>query len=190
MLARRPLALPSTTWWARVTVAGGIGYLLASNDDMPAWQVAVRHLLAGVEPVEFAEYIDGPRGLYRIAAFAQGRLEGCLFVGPADAAPHWDAVKPLFASETVAVTERRMLLSGKLADGRADSGPVICSCFGVGLNVIRGALASGTAASVEEIGKALRAGTNCGSCLPELKRIVQGTVQGLVQGNVNEPVAV
>jgi len=189
-LARRPLALPSTTWWARVTVAGGIGYLLASNDDTPAWQVAARHLLAGVEPVEFAEYIDGPRGLYRIAAFAQGRLEGCLFVGPADAAPHWDAVKPLFASETVAVTERRMLLSGKLADGRADSGPVICSCFGVGLNVIRGALASGTAASVEEIGKALRAGTNCGSCLPELKRIVQGTVQGMVQGNVNEPVAV
>ena len=34
------------------------------------------------------------------------------------------------------------------------------------------ALASGAAASVEEIGVALRAGTNCGSCLPELKRIV------------------
>ena len=39
--------------------------------------------------------------------------------------------------------------------------------------VIRGALRSGAAANVEDIGKALRAGTNCGSCLPELKRIVQ-----------------
>ena len=56
-----------------------------------------------------------------------------------------------------------------------DAGPLICSCFGVGLNVIRGALHSGAAANVEEIGKALRAGTNCGSCLPELKRIVQGS---------------
>jgi bacterioferritin-associated ferredoxin len=36
----------------------------------------------------------------------------------------------------------------------------------------RGALQSGKATSVEGIGAALRAGTNCGSCLPELKRIV------------------
>ena len=48
----------------------------------------------------------------------------------------------------------------------------------VGLNVICGTLRSGAAANVEEIGKALRAGTNCGSCLPELRRIVQRSVQG------------
>jgi assimilatory nitrate reductase catalytic subunit len=42
----------------------------------------------------------------------------------------------------------------------------------VGLATIRGALQSGKATSVEGIGAALRAGTNCGSCLPELKRIV------------------
>jgi assimilatory nitrate reductase catalytic subunit len=59
-----------------------------------------------------------------------------------------------------------------------DAGPVVCSCFGVGLNVICGTLRSGAAANVEEIGKALRAGTNCGSCLPELRRIVQRSVQG------------
>ena len=49
---------------------------------------------------------------------------------------------------------------------------MICACFGVGLNVIREAIASNGATDVEAIGKALRAGTNCGSCLPELKRIV------------------
>jgi assimilatory nitrate reductase catalytic subunit len=37
---------------------------------------------------------------------------------------------------------------------------------------------------VEEIGKALRAGTNCGSCLPELKRIVQGSKQGTTHERV------
>jgi assimilatory nitrate reductase catalytic subunit len=71
-----------------------------------------------------------------------------------------------------------MVLAGKSADGLPDAGPVVCSCFGVGLNVICGTLRSGAAANVEEIGKALRAGTNCGSCLPELKRIVQRSVQG------------
>ena len=43
---------------------------------------------------------------------------------------------------------------------------------GVPVNVIRAAIAGGVAVSVEDIGTALRAGTNCGSCLPELKRIV------------------
>ena len=68
--------------------------------------------------------------------------------------------------------QRRMVLSGRAADGLAETGPVICACFGVGLNVIREAIASNSATDVEAIGKALRAGTNCGSCLPELKRIV------------------
>ncbi len=56
--------------------------------------------------------------------------------------------------------------------GLASAGPIVCACFGVGLATIRDAILSGTATSVEGIGTALRAGTNCGSCLPELKRIV------------------
>jgi assimilatory nitrate reductase catalytic subunit len=121
-----------------------------------------------------------------VAAFAQGRLDGCLFVGPAEAAPQWDPVKAMFASDAVAPARRLMVLAGKSADGVSDAGPVVCSCFGVGLNVICGALSSGAAANVEEIGKALRAGTNCGSCLPELKRIVQRSVRE----TANERVAV
>jgi assimilatory nitrate reductase catalytic subunit len=195
-LARQPVALMASAWWARVTVAGGIGYLLATDEPVAAWQQAARGLLGqGVEPIEFAEYIDVPRGLYRVAAFAQGRLEGCLFIGPAAVAPHWDAVKEMFAADAMAPAQRRMVLSARSADGLPDAGPIVCSCFGVGLNAIRGALGSGAAASVEEIGKALRAGTNCGSCLPELRRIVQGSnvqgsMQGHLQGSMHERVAV
>jgi NAD(P)H-nitrite reductase large subunit len=54
-------------------------------------------------------------------------------------------------------------------------GPIVCACFSVGLATIRATIQSGTATSVEAIGQALRAGTNCGSCLPELKRIVADT---------------
>jgi assimilatory nitrate reductase catalytic subunit len=173
-LTRGPATWPAGTWWARVAVTAGSGYVLATNDAPATWQQAARRILG--EPVELAEYVDAPRGLYRAAAFVAGRLDGCLFIGPSEAAPQWDAVKELFGSEAIAAGERRMLLSGKSAGGLPDAGPVICSCFGVGLNVIRGALQSGAAANVEDIGKALRAGTNCGSCLPELKRIVQGSV--------------
>jgi len=186
-LTRRPTALPLPTWWARIAITGGTGWLLATNATVVAWREAARTLLGqGVEPVEFAEYIDVPRGLYRIAAFARGRLDGCLFVGPAEAAPQWDAVREMFAADAIGSAQRLTVLAGKPADGVSDAGPMVCSCFGVGLNVICGALRSGAAANVEEIGKALRAGTNCGSCLPELRRIVQRSAQG----TANERVAV
>jgi assimilatory nitrate reductase catalytic subunit len=168
-LARAPLAMPADAWWSKVAVANGVGWLLASNEGPDAWREHAQRIFAGAE---LAEYVDVPRGSYRVAAFADGRLIGALFIGPAEATPQWDTVKGLFEAENLGDAQRRAVLSGKSTDGMADPGPVICACFGVGLNVIRGALESGGAANVEDIGKALRAGTNCGSCLPELKKIV------------------
>jgi len=168
-LTRQPVALPKETWWARVALTGGTGYLLASNEEPKLWREHARTLM---NSAELAEFIDIRRDIYRAAAFRDGRLDGCLFVGPAAATPPWDAVKALFESEDLTGMQRRMLLSGRAADGLVEIGPVICACFGVGLNVIREAIASKCATNVEAIGKALRAGTNCGSCLPELKRIV------------------
>jgi assimilatory nitrate reductase catalytic subunit len=150
-------------------VAGGFGYFIASNDGLPVWRaVAERMFTAGIER---AEYAEEARGTYRAAAFSDGRLDGALFIGPAEAAPSWDALRALFESEKIEDHQRRLLLSGKSGDGLTATGPIVCACFGVGVAVIRTAITSGVG-SVEEIGKALRAGTNCGSCLPELKRIV------------------
>jgi assimilatory nitrate reductase catalytic subunit len=169
-MARTPLALPAGTWWSRVTLANGVGLLLASNEQPEAWRAYAQDLFGG--GAELAEYFDKPRGSYRVAVFVEGRLTGALFIGAAEAAPQWDTVKNLFEAENVGDAQRRAVLSGKSTEGLADPGPVICACFGVGLNVIRAAIGSGAASNVEEIGQALRAGTNCGSCLPELKRIV------------------
>jgi assimilatory nitrate reductase catalytic subunit len=169
-LAREPLALPEGSWWVRVAVPKAHGLLLATDDGPELWRERARKMFC--DTAALAEYSDARRGVYRAAAFAAGELTGCLFIGPADAAPHWDAVKPLFADEALADEARRVLLSGRSADGLASVGPTVCACFGVGLAAIRAALQSGAATNVETIGTALRAGTNCGSCLPELKRIV------------------
>jgi assimilatory nitrate reductase catalytic subunit len=172
-LTREPLALPDGSWWARVAVAQAAGLLLATNDGPKAWKQRARELFG--EDAEVAEYLDQQRGIYRVAAFAEGRLAGCLFIGPADNAPQWDAIKALFEHDTLADEARRVLLSGRSADGLVSAGPIVCACFGVGLATIRAAIQSGAATSVETIGQALRAGTNCGSCLPELKRLVADT---------------
>jgi assimilatory nitrate reductase catalytic subunit len=172
-LARTPLPMPAETWWSRVSVANGAGVLFASNDAPVVWRERARALFGA--DAEIAEYVDEPRDNFRVAAFVEGRLIGCLFVGPADAAPRWDSVKALFEAEALGDAQRRAVLSGKSTSGLADPGPVVCACFGVGLNTIRNAILSGGASNAEDIGKALRAGTNCGSCLPELKKIVGQT---------------
>ena len=99
-----------------------------------------------------------------------GQLVGCLFVGRRAPLP----ALGLLASLLGRIRSGRSSAKGAARGHRrsaARSGPLICACFGVGLNAIRDAIARRRPPSVA-IGEALRAGTNCGSCLPELKRIV------------------
>jgi assimilatory nitrate reductase catalytic subunit len=169
-LSRAPLELPDHVWWARVTVGGGYGYLLADNADLSGWSSWLR----SVAGQDLAEYRDFGGGVYRAASFAANGIETCLFLGPARDAGDWNVVKDLFASGALRDDQRKMLLSGKSMDGLTSAGPVVCACFGVGRTTISGAIASG-ARSAAEIGVQLRAGTNCGSCIPELKRLIAQT---------------
>jgi assimilatory nitrate reductase catalytic subunit len=166
-LSRQHLQLPANVWWVRVAINGGYGYLLAGNAGLAGWQSWAGSVAAG----DLAEYKDFGGGIFRAASFTKERLETCLFIGPARDAGDWGAVKDLFAKDALSDGQRRMLLSGKSIDGLASSGPVVCACFGVGRATICDAIATG-AASASEIGAQLKAGTNCGSCLPELKRLI------------------
>ena len=169
-LSRKPLELPAHAWWARVAVDGGYGYLLADNADLAGWQ----SWLGSIAGDDLAEYKDFGGGVYRAASFAADRIETCLFIGPARDAGDWNVVKGLFAADALSNDQRRMLLSGKSTDGLANAGPIVCACFGVGRTTICDAIAAG-ARSAAEIGAKLKAGTNCGSCIPEMKRLIAQT---------------
>jgi assimilatory nitrate reductase catalytic subunit len=176
-LSRVRLDLPDHAWWARVAVPGGFGYLFADNADLVGWQSWLRSVAGS----DLAEYKDFGGGVFRAASFAQGRIQTCLFVGPARDAGDWNAVKSLFALDTLSDEQRRVLLSGQSTDGLASAGPIVCACFGVGSTTICNAIAAG-AATAAEIGAKLKAGTNCGSCIPEMKRLIaQTSVAGAEQ---------
>jgi assimilatory nitrate reductase catalytic subunit len=174
-LTREMITLPAQTWFARVAVAGGHGLLFATNEAPERWHELADKLL----PVdaERAEYVDLPRAVVRMAAFRGGRLEACVFCGPSGNPPSWDAVRALFDAASVTERDRRVLLSGRSGVGVPETGRIVCACYGVGLEAIRRAVADGSAASVAEIGRALRAGTNCGSCIPELLGIIERTAR-------------
>ena len=167
VLSRVQPVLPPQVWWTRVAVSGGYGYLFADNADPADWSSWMQSVAGG----DLAEYRDFGGGVYRAACFAEDRIETCLFVGPARDAGDWDVLKKLFAADALTADQRRMLLSGKSADGLARAGPIVCACFGVGHSTICDAITAGATSAVA-IGARLKAGTNCGSCLPELKRLI------------------
>jgi assimilatory nitrate reductase catalytic subunit len=167
VLSRTPLQLPPQLWWTRVAVTGGYGYLLADNADLARWPSWLRSIGGD----DLAEYRDSGGGIYRAAAFTENRIETCLFVGPAHDAGDWEVVKNLFSAGALSDDQRRMLLSGRSTDGLASAGPIVCACFGVGRGTICDAIAAG-ANSAAAVGAQLKAGTNCGSCIPELKRLI------------------
>jgi assimilatory nitrate reductase catalytic subunit len=174
--SRGALNLPAGTWWARLATADGSEYRFATDLGPMSWHdFAFRELAADTK---LAEELDGRR--YRAAAFLDDSLDACLWVGPAQDLPHWtlDGLVPPEASEEGAPPILKKQIS-EYYMGRGEA--IVCACFQVGLETVRQAVASGASRSVEDIGRALGAGTNCGSCLPELKRIV-------VHGRIAHPV--
>jgi assimilatory nitrate reductase catalytic subunit len=88
-------------------------------------------------------------------------------------------VKQSFAAEALSDEARAMLLSGRSSEGAAGAGPIVCACFGVGRGTICETIAAG-ARTAAEIGAKLKAGTNCGSCIPEMKRLIAQAGAGAV----------
>jgi assimilatory nitrate reductase catalytic subunit len=165
-LSRQEVRLPPDLWWARAAVPGGYGYLFADNADLARWTA----WFGAVAGDDRAEYTDFGGGVYRAASFSNGRIATCLFVGPAHDGGDWEAVKQMFAADALSDQQRSLLLSGT-SEGIVNSGPIVCACFGIARTSICDAIASG-AASASEIGARVKAGTNCGSCIPELKRLI------------------
>jgi assimilatory nitrate reductase catalytic subunit len=135
----------------------------------------VSRLLGAPLNAEFIVYADPGRGDFRYATLVEGRLEACLFLGgPGAALPSRESLLAAF-DDAVAPYRRANVLAGVRPGGTFDpaAGRTVCACFAVGLQAIQNAIRDDSLESVEEIGAALRAGTNCGSCIPELKQILR-----------------
>ena len=102
-----------------------------------------------------------------------GRLNAALYVTRSGRLPDRDwLIGQLEAHESSSVE----LLAGRAAVPQPDRGPIVCACFDVGMNTIVEAIAGARLVSVEEVGAALSAGTNCGSCKPAIRRLIGETI--------------
>ena len=85
--------------------------------------------------------------------------------------PPRDWLVERFADEALSPLARMVLLSGR-APGAVDQGALVCSCRAVGEKTLAAAIAQG-AHDLDRLGEVTGAGVTCGSCRPELKRLIQ-----------------
>jgi len=171
-LSRKPLTLEDASTWSRTRGDGFQHYEMAGRRVRGDWAPWARRLLGAAADADWLEYVDRAAGVYRAALVLEDRLQGCLFLSPRPDLPSRSWVSSLFAQSALSHADRAGLLLGRPADAAADIGPVVCSCFHVGRNTIVQAIRGFALDSPQAIGKRLRAGTNCGSCIPELKALL------------------
>jgi assimilatory nitrate reductase catalytic subunit len=90
----------------------------------------------------------------------------------------------LLAEHDVAALRSLLLMpTGQAPRGFASRGRVVCTCFDIAENLLRTSLAAagGSAeAALLAVRDSLKCGTNCGSCLPELKRLAAETREAAI----------
>ena len=149
-------------WWSRSRIAAGWLYELAGNG-----LVNEDALLPAGERLEVA---DIRRGMRRIAVRApDGALEGALYLTRSGTLPPRDWAAGQLG---LAGAEPSELLAGRPAAPAPDRGPIVCVCHGVGERAVAAAVGAG-AGTVEAVGQATCAGTNCGSCRPLIARLLE-----------------
>jgi assimilatory nitrate reductase catalytic subunit len=170
MVTRGRVAIPSWLQHSRMTVPGGEAVLFAS-----VRQAHVLHslLLNHIgQASERAELDDRTSNVFRTVTFDASRLVDALFIQRRRDENALEWVIDCLGRNELSTSEMKALLAGRAPAGMAEQGALVCSCFAIREAAIKAAVKAG-AESVEKVGEFLKAGTNCGSCRPEIGRIVK-----------------
>jgi len=171
VLSREDVVTDDIDYWAKIKGKQFHRYEIAGKDFPNNPVDWAKHILGNPEEHEWLEYMDVAKQRYRYALIKNERLQSVIFISPSHENPSRAWLGEQFQSKKMDDMTRRSLLAAK-ASGAKDVGKTICSCFGVGINTIIEAIHEDKLVTAEDIGAVLKAGTNCGSCVPELTEIL------------------
>jgi assimilatory nitrate reductase catalytic subunit len=159
----------------------GVLFRAACSEAPPLESVLELESLFGITPHGGLRYIDARpvhlRSL-RLSPTSDGldaTLEAMMLAGDARAEGWLKAM--LEGSHPVRALGRRLLMTGVDSPVSMPSGgQVVCSCLGVKDQAIQDVLVhttGGETAQLERLQSQLKCGTQCGSCVPQLKRMIR-----------------
>ena len=177
----------SNTPLAEVTQARhGVLFRAAAHEAPPPELLAQLEFIVGLNAKDSLRYVDRKRGQHRVARLVpsskqsgETALQGFLLAGDISAEA-W--IKTVLQDELPAQSYGRLLLlpGAKAPVAVQSRGKQICSCFNVTDLAIEAELkrcSGDDSTRLVQLQSTLKCGTNCGSCLPELKGLVQASLK-------------
>jgi assimilatory nitrate reductase catalytic subunit len=155
----------------------GVVLRLASADAPDRSRIEQIDRVLNVAGLAALAYDDTRRNISRRVKVEEGRLTGVRLAGDLQA-EHW--MRDFFLSGASVAELRQRLLAGAATapTGFVARGKVVCNCFNVSereimefcANLTRCAMTS--AATLTALQSEKKCGTNCGSCVPELRTMI------------------
>ncbi|NNC96644.1 MAG: nitrate reductase [Gammaproteobacteria bacterium] len=178
ILSRETIELKTFDYWS-YTPGQNCDLFHISGLNVPEnWSVWADRLFNDKNlTISLLKHLDNEQGCFRFIWIQEGRLHTVAYIRLKAAIGNLNWIKPLFAVQILDPSDMQSLLIGESTSG--EGGPIVCSCFSVGRNTLINAIVSQQLTTPDAIGQSLRAGTNCGSCIPELRQLIQmNTLEG------------
>lgn len=145
---------------------------LAHTQPLPDGLLAALDAALGLDdPLAVMHYEDRPRGISKRVRVAAGKVTAARLTGETAA---FDWLRDAVVEDVDAASLRAWVLApvARPPAGGAGLGRVVCNCLNVAEPDIVAAIAAG--ADLAALQSNLKCGTECGSCMPELKRLIAG----------------
>ena len=140
------------------------------------------------EDDEVVSYVEPNRGVYKKVVIRDGKVAGAILLGDGFTAPR--LLQAFDRGETLPQNRAELLfpLSGEAATLDLADMPVdaqVCNCNGVSKGKIIAAVDAGCR-SLKAVCDATKAGTGCGSCIPQVQAVLELAADGLVAEDPSE----
>ena len=202
LLSPRLIDTQPLDYWVRQKVDGGYLYRIASTASAAALEQTLRrYLVTKSQPDSesshssmpcvpelkdcdndfltdslnyYLNYSNPNGGQYRLARIEDNRVSGCYLIAPQlqDADRDW---VPMLRGVTVDDDVARSILTGR-ASGTLAQGKLVCACRQVRQTTLCNTIREQQLTEVEQIGVHTGAGTGCGTCVPELKQLLEDAI--------------
>jgi len=174
-------SIENMVWWVKITTTKALRYELADRQKFAHTTEHLKELFPFQdESFEWLNLEDQTAHISHTVVLKEGHLIASLYIAPKALLPDRDWIANLFKRERLSAMHRKALLAGQPMSMVNNEGPLVCSCFKVGKNRIIETIKTKNIMDEKQITACLKAGGNCGSCLPEIRGLIKACQMEIV----------
>ena len=167
-------SIENMVWWTKITTIKALRYELADRQKFAHTTEHLKELFPFQdESFEWLNLEDQTAHISHTVVLKEGHLIASLYIAPKALLPDRDWITSLFKRKRLSAMHRKALLAGQPMSMVNNEGPLVCSCFKVGRHRIIETIKTKNITDEKQITACLKAGGNCGSCLPEIRGLIK-----------------